>query len=145
MLADLGALLAAARSVQQQAYAPFSGYTVGAAVLDEHGGLHLGCNVENASYPEGICAEANAIGSMVAAGGRRIVAIAVTGSASADANPSFAEHGGACTPCGGCRQRILEFADDDTQILMLDAVGEPLSCRMADLLPQSFQLNSSND
>lgn len=133
----------AARSVQRHAHAPYSGYSVGAAVLDEQGRLHLGCNVENASYPEGICGEANAIGSMVAAGGQRIVAIAVTGSASATAQRQFAENGETCAPCGGCRQRILEFADDDTQILLLDAAGKPVSHRMTDLLPQAFRLDTN--
>lgn len=135
----------AARSVQRHAHTPYSGYTVGAAVLDEQGVTHLGCNVENASYPEGICAEANAIGSMVTAGGRRIVAIAVTGSAGANANRRFAGSSDPCTPCGGCRQRILEFADDDTEILTLDAAGNPVRHRISDLLPLAFRLDADDN
>ena len=93
----------AAGSVRERAHAPYSRFRVGAAVIDETGALHTGCNVENAAYPEGICAEAAAIAAMVAGGGRRIRAIAVIGS-----GPAMT------TPCGGCRQRIREFADADT-------------------------------
>jgi len=125
-------LLERARTALEQAYAPYSGYHVGAAVLDEHGSLHAGCNVENAAYPEGICAEANALGSMVSAGGRRIAAIAVIG------GPAKAAKLAACTPCGGCRQRILEFADVDTRILLLDQAGRLQTFTMEALLPNSF-------
>ena len=75
MTGDEKRLVEAASDVRANAHAPYSGYRVGAAVLDENGKVHTGCNVENAAYPEGTCAEANAIGSMVAAGGKRIVAI----------------------------------------------------------------------
>lgn len=126
-------LLARARTARTEAYAPYSRFHVGAAVLDENGEVHQGCNVENASYPEGICAEANALGSMVVAGGRRIVAMAIVG------GPSAAENLSVCMPCGGCRQRMLEFADDQTRILLLDAVGLPKTFTMEALLPRSFR------
>ena len=127
----------AATEVSGRAHARFSGYHVGAAVLDEQGDMHVGCNVENASYPEGICAEANAIGSMVAAGGKRIAAIAVFGRKT-DAEGFGAV--GPCTPCGGCRQRILEFADDETRILLLDQDGALREYRIDELLPESFRV-----
>ena len=95
-------LLAAARAVRERAYAPYSRFAVGAAVLDEQGRIHAGCNVENAAYPQGWCAEASALAVMVAAGGRRVLAVAVCGVA---ADP--------VTPCGGCRQKLREFAADD--------------------------------
>jgi len=125
-------LLAEARAVRAQAYAPYSSFYVGASVLDERGDVHNGCNVENAAYPEGICAEANALGRMVTAGGRRVVVIAVVG------GPSEGEMLTACTPCGGCRQRILEFADNETRILLLDQAGRPQTFTMENLLPHSF-------
>lgn len=140
---DLEKLMQAAQDVRLNAHARFSNYLVGAAVLDERGAVHVGCNVENASYPEGICAEANAIGSMVAAGGKRIVAIAVVGGADAAAVHAIAEEVGACTPCGGCRQRILEFADDNTVILMCDEAGAEHHYTMQDLLPHAFRLDAS--
>lgn len=124
-------LIDAANAVRVNAHAPYSGYRVGAAVVDENGNVYAGCNVENASFPEGICAEANAIGSMVAAGGRHIVAIAVVGGA---------DDIEACTPCGGCRQRILEFADRDTAVILVDAEQRIESCGIRELLPAAFRL-----
>ena len=97
--------------------------------MDERGDIHVGCNVENVSYPEGICAESNAIGSMVAAGGTKIVRMAVVGGAT----PSEV-----CTPCGGCRQRILEFADAHTRIILRRGAGDLDVFSMADLLPAPF-------
>jgi cytidine deaminase len=127
----MNALIEAAKAARARAHAPYSHYYVGAAVLDEHGRVHSGCNVENAAYPEGICAETAAIAAMVAAGGTRIVAIAAVG-------------GGkqleACTPCGGCRQRIAEFADRSTRIILLDDKGQARSYTMEELLPASFHL-----
>lgn len=131
-------LLAAATEACGNAHAPYSGYTVGAAVLDEQGRVHVGCNVENASFPEGICAEANAIGTMVAGGGKRIVSIAVIGAATSSENNHFAGSG-TCAPCGGCRQRILEFADADTRVIMLNNAGEQHSLSIDALLPESFR------
>ncbi|MEX0707777.1 MAG: cytidine deaminase [Woeseia sp.] len=127
-------LVNAATAVRSNAYAPFSHYTVGAAVLDEHGELHVGCNVENSSFPCGSCAEAGAISAMVAAGGTRIVAIAAVGG-----RDTLEE----CTPCGNCRQRISEFADTNTRILLLDTDGKIQSSSIEELLPGSFRLSSS--
>jgi cytidine deaminase len=122
-------LIEAATRVRERAHAPYSGYRVGAAIVDEHSEVHTGCNVENAAYPEGICAEANAIGAMVSAGGRRIVAIAVVGGADA-LEP--------CTPCGGCRQRISEFSDNDTRVILRDPDGAARRLSVDELLPASF-------
>ncbi|MDZ7644697.1 MAG: cytidine deaminase [Woeseiaceae bacterium] len=123
-------LIDAARRAREQAHAPYSGFRVGAALLDESGRVHVGCNVENAAFPAGTCAETGAISAMVAAGGKRIVAIAAVGGRQALES---------CTPCGGCRQRILEFADEATRIVVLDDDAEPLSYSMAELLPASFR------
>ena len=135
---DKQALLEAARSAQEKAYAPYSGFHVGAAILDSNGNVHHGCNVENSAYPQGLCAEANAIGQMVTAGGGRIVAIAVVGVAVDDGK--FA-NAGECTPCGGCRQRILEFSDDATSIVLCNSEGETVSYSVDELLPHSFRSN----
>jgi cytidine deaminase len=131
MKADDEALIEAAKAVRTRAHAPYSHYFVGSAVLDENGRIHSGCNVENAAYPEGICAETSAIAAMVAAGGKRIVAIAAVGG-----------HGtvAACTPCGGCRQRIREFSDRNTRIVLLDEHGKPRRYTIEELLPASFHL-----
>lgn len=128
MTIDNDALLKRAMTVRERAYAGYSRYFVGAALLDEKGNVHVGCNVENTAFPQGSCAEANAIGAMVAAGGRRIAKIAVVGG-SGEMEP--------CTPCGGCRQRIKEFADQGTRIITLDADGLPVVHTMDDLLPAS--------
>jgi cytidine deaminase len=124
-------LFEAARRAREKAYAPFSMYRVGAALRDDRGDLYLGCNVENSSYPEGSCAEANAIGAMLVGGGQRIEAIAIVGGH---------DEPEACTPCGGCRQRIAEFADDDTQIWLIGRNGERTSYRIGELLPLGFRL-----
>jgi cytidine deaminase len=128
---DEQALIDAAKEVRLHAYAPYSGYRVGAALLDENGQVHSGCNVENAAFPESVCAEANAIGSMVTAGGKKIVAIAAVGGKDEIV---------ACTPCGGCRQKILEFADEDTRILLIGDSGDIEGYSIEDLLPASFRL-----
>lgn len=131
MKTDDDRLVEAATNVRRNAYTPYSQYPVGAALVDEVGRVHTGCNVENAAFPEGTCAEANAIAAMVAAGGRRIVAIAVVGGR---------EQLEPCTPCGGCRQKVAEFADPATRILLLDAGGAVRECGIGDLLPESFHL-----
>lgn len=124
-------LVDAAKAVRENAYAPYSRYYVGAALIDETGAIHTGCNVENAAFPQGACAEANAIGAMVAAGGKTIVAIAAVGGA---------DDLEACTPCGGCRQRIQEFAGDDTQVILIGDDGSIDSYAIDDLLPATFRL-----
>ena len=128
---DEQALIDAAVDVRANAHAPYSNYRVGAAVMDDQGNIHTGCNVENAAFPEGTCAEANAIGSMVAAGGKKIVAIAAVGGT---------DDIEACTPCGGCRQCILEFADEKTRVILIGE-GSSIDCYTIDeLLPASFRL-----
>ena len=131
MTVDEQQLIDAAKEVRPNAHAPYSGYRVGAALIDDTGALHTGCNVENAAFPEGTCAEANAIGSMVASGGRRIVAIAAVGGA---------DEIEACTPCGGCRQSILEFADENTRIILIGDGNRIDSYSIDELLPVAFRL-----
>ena len=131
MTVDEQQLIDAAKKVRPNAHAPYSGYKVGAALIDETGTLHTGCNVENAAFPEGTCAEANAIGSMVAAGGKRIVAIAAVGGA---------DDIEACTPCGGCRQNILEFADENTRVILIGDGNRIDSYSIDELLPAAFKL-----
>lgn len=121
------ALVQAARQAQQHAYAPYSRFQVGAAVLDEQGRIHAGCNVENAAYPEGSCAEAAALAAMVLAGGRRARAVAVVGSG-----------GHWITPCGGCRQKLREFCGPDTPIFTASPTAAGPTHTLADLLPHSF-------
>jgi len=124
-------LFQAARTVREQAYCPYSNFKVGAALLDDAGNVHVSCNVENAAYPLGSCAEAGAISAMVAAGGKRIVTIAIAGTG---------EKTRASPPCGGCRQRIREFADNDTRIIFNDSEDEWQSFSIDELLPHSFHL-----
>ena len=122
-------LIAAARTAHDKAYAPYSNFSVGVALLDETGTVHSGCNVENAAYPLGQCAEATAIGNMVMAGGTSIRHLVVL----AEANPP-------CTPCGGCRQKIREFTDaKGIPVTICDPDGNiVLELNSADLLPHSF-------
>ena len=124
------ALITAAIDAMTRAYAPYSKFAVGAAVRDEQGRIHCGVNVENAAYPNGICAETAAIAMMVNAGGQRIDRIAIAGGTDADDI--------LCTPCGGCRQRIREFATPDTVIIIASPDGEQRRFTLADLLPHSF-------
>lgn len=130
MLDDLFAMALAAR---EKAYAPYSRFKVGAAIRGAAGGVHAGCNVENAAYPQGACAEAGAIAAMVMAGETRIAEIAVLGWT--DANPTAP---GLTTPCGGCRQRIREFGTKDTRIHVFGPEGLRQSFTLDELLPASF-------
>lgn len=123
-------LFDAAKATRLLAHAPYSGFKVGAAIRSESGRIHAGCNVENAAYPQGQCAEATAIGLMVASGDRRITELVVVG--------GEAGSGLICTPCGGCRQRIREFAGPDTPIHIYDAGGYRQSFTLGELLPFSF-------
>jgi cytidine deaminase len=120
-------LLSAARAVRERAHAPYSRFKVGAALLDEQGRIHAGCNVENAAYPQGLCAEAGALAALVAAGGTRIDAVVVVG-----------EGGEPCTPCGGCRQKLREFARDDTPVVVADLQSVRARFTLGGLLPVSF-------
>ena len=121
------ALLQVARAARLNAHAPYSKFLVGAAVLDEHGRIHAGCNVENAAYPQGVCAEAVALSAMVLAGGRRATALLVAG-----------EGTSWVTPCGGCRQKLREFAAADTPVLVADGQGVTMAFTLEQLLPHSF-------
>lgn len=125
------ALLLAARQARQMAYAPYSGYQVGAAVLDEHGRIHAGCNVENAAYPEGLCAEAAALAAMVLAGGRRACAVLVVGQGGEN-NRHWT------TPCGGCRQKLREFGAADLPIYCANDQATGPGFTLGQLLPESF-------
>lgn len=120
-------LFQAAEAIRARAYAPYSKFSVGAAILADDGRIYAGCNIENAAYPVGNCAEASAIAAMIAGGGRRIARIYVTGPGAAPV-----------TPCGGCRQRIREFADLDVTVISHGVEGRPLVTTLGDLLPHSF-------
>jgi cytidine deaminase len=126
-MSDLDTLFQAARAIQDNAYAPYSRFKVGAAIASADGRIFAGCNVENAAYPVGSCAEAGAISAMVAGGGSRIAAIVVIGDG---------EH--LVTPCGGCRQRIREFSGPDTMIHVAGPAGIRRSFTLDELLPHSF-------
>jgi cytidine deaminase len=126
--AGLAELFAAAKAAQAKAYAPYSRFHVGAALRTPGGALYAGCNVENAAYPQGSCAEAGAIAAMALAGERRIAEILVIGG----------DGKALCTPCGGCRQRIREFGDSATAIHIAGPEGVRASFTLAELLPESF-------
>jgi cytidine deaminase len=122
------ALFEAAERVRARAHVPYSHFQVGAAILADDGQIYAGCNVENAAYPLGNCAEASAIAAMIAGGGRRITRIFITGPGAAPV-----------TPCGGCRQRIREFAEPETPVICLGVDGgTPLETTLGALLPHSF-------
>ena len=127
MAVDPGVLLQAARAAQANAYAPYSRYRVGAALATPDGRVFAGCNVENAAYPSGTCAEAGAIAAMVAAGGREIAELLVVGD-----GPEL------ITPCGNCRQRIREFATATTRVHAAGAESVLRSFTVDALLPESF-------
>lgn len=126
-MVSLDELFSAARAIQERAYAPYSNFKVGAAIATPNGRVFSGCNVENAAYPVGSCAEAGAISAMIAAGESRIAAIVVMG-----------EGENLVTPCGGCRQRIREFAQPDTPIHVAGPNGIRESFTLDALLPFSF-------
>lgn len=121
------ALFAAARSAMERAYAPYSEFSVGAAIRGADGGIYAGCNVENAAYPQGCCAEASAISAMVLAGERAIAEVCVIG-----AGPALV------TPCGGCRQRLREFAADHVPIRLCGPDGLRKTVTLGELLPLAF-------
>lgn len=122
-------LLEAATRVRENAYAPYSRFKVGAALRSTAGNLHVGCNVENVAYPEGTCAEAGAIAAMIAAGDQRIAEILV-----------IADSPSPVPPCGGCRQKIAEFAGQDVVVTLCTTDGLSRQMTVADLLPGVFTL-----
>ena len=120
-------LLEAATAVRERAYAPYSRFKVGAALRSTSGAIHVGCNVENVAYPEGTCAEAGAIAAMIAAGDARIAEVCV-----------IADSPEPVPPCGGCRQKIAEFAAPDVIVTLCTTDGKSRSLTVADLLPGLF-------
>ncbi len=124
-------LFNAARAVMANAHAPYSGFPVGAALRSASGAIYIGCNVENASYPEGWCAETSAIAAMVAAGETAIAEIAVV-----------EEQKPLITPCGGCRQRLAEFAGPDARIHLCNAAGIIETVTLGELLPRAFAMTA---
>jgi len=130
MSAGYEALFAAATAVRRHAYAPYSKFRVGAAIRADDGRIFAGCNVENAAYPQGQCAEACAIGGMIANGASRIAEVLVIGGEEGD--------GLLCSPCGGCRQRLREFAAADMPVHICGPEGLRRTVTLEDLLPLSF-------
>ena len=120
-------LLERARAVQARAYAPYSKFQVGCALRSASGAVFVGANVENASYPQGLCAERSAVAAMIAAGETRIAEVVVIGSGNAP-----------CAPCGGCRQLLSEFTPPATLIHMAGADGSIATSTMGELLPMAF-------
>jgi cytidine deaminase len=123
-------LFAAAQAAMRRAHAPYSSFPVGAAIRSASGNIYAGCNIENASFPEGWCAETSAIAHMVMAGERRIAEVAVV-----------AERMPRITPCGGCRQRLKEFGSADTLVHLCSDSGIMETVTLGDLLPLGFDLD----
>jgi cytidine deaminase len=120
-------LFEAARAAMRFAHAPYSKFPVGAAIRAEDGKIYAGANIENLSFPQGWCAEPTAISHMIMAGNKKIVEMAV-----------IAEKLPLCPPCGGCRQKIAEFATAKTPIYLCDETGVKKTMTMEELLPHSF-------
>ncbi len=131
---DITVLFSAAREMRERAYAPYSGFAVGAAIRTPTGLIFAGANVENASYPEGCCAETAAIAQMIAGGERAIEEVLVI----ADRTPPI-------TPCGGCRQRLAEFAKPETSVHAADLSGVQRTYTLGELLPAAFDLKDEAD
>lgn len=125
-------LIMTALEARKKAYAPYSGYSVGAAVLADDGRIYSGCNIENASYPATICAERTAISKAVSEGGRKILAIAIAGGLSGRDPVEYAY------PCGICRQVMKEFGKNDMVIYVVKAPNEYQEFRLEELLPHGF-------
>lgn len=132
-------LLEAATAARTKAYDRYSGYAVGAAVRTPSGAIHAGCNVENASYPEGWCAETSALAAMVAASStadeRRIVEVCVI---------ADRIEGRIVTPCGGCRQRLAEFGGPDTVVHAVAPDGDSATYLLKELLPAAFAMEKTD-
>ena len=121
-------LIEAAKIARGKAHAPYSKFYVGAAMRDERGHIYGGANMENAAYPQGWCAECSAIAHLIMAGGKQITEVVVLGTGNT-----------LCTPCGGCRQKIREFANSDVKIHCCTEQGALLKTfTLEDLLPASF-------
>lgn len=120
-------LVQEAARVRENAYVPYSNFKVGAALRAGSGAIYSGCNVENVAYPQGTCAEAGAIAAMVAGGDTEIKEVAV-----------IADSPEPVTPCGGCRQKLAEFASADVKITMATTGGKQVTLTMAEILPGAF-------
>lgn len=121
-------LFEAAKAAMAFSHSPYSKFPVGAAIRADDGKIYTGANIENLSFPQGWCAEPTAIGCMIMGGGKRIVEMAV-----------IAEKLPLCPPCGGCRQKIAEFADKSTPIYLCDEVGVKKTLTLEQMLPGSFE------
>ena len=124
---DFEKLFKAAKKVRLMAYVPYSNFKVGVALLTDNNSIIVGCNVENAAYPQSQCAEASAIGNLLSNGHSKIKEVVVIGSGEL-----------LCSPCGGCRQRLREFTNLDVQIHMCNIDGHLKTASLKDLLPDSF-------
>ncbi|WP_366524106.1 cytidine deaminase [uncultured Ruegeria sp.] len=124
----------AALSVRENAYAPYSNFKVGAALRSSSGQVYSGCNVENVAYPEGTCAEAGAIASMVAAGEQEFTEVYVVASSPQPV-----------PPCGGCRQKLAEFGKRDVKVTLATVDGAEFETTIGDLLPGAFDASHMED
>lgn len=124
---NLQQLLEFAEKSMKNAYAPYSKFKVGAAILSDNGKIYSGCNVENIAYPSGSCAEAGAISAMINGGGKKITALLV-----------IADSQKLITPCGNCLQKIQEFSDQNTQVILANSDGIQKTMPLSQLLPQGF-------
>jgi len=131
ILNNIKEVIEQAQRVQQHSHSPYSQFKVGAAILSQSGQIFSGCNVESAAYPLSQCAEASAIGNMVSHGDKQINAVVV-----ASPNDEF------CFPCGGCRQKIAEFAGDDTPVIMVTQSGATHETTVGALLPNAFRAHA---
>lgn len=122
-------LIRAAAEAAKRAYAPYSKFHVGVAIRSASGAVFSGCNIENASYPQGWCAEPSALSAMVMAGERSLAEVCV-----------WADSVRPCTPCGGCRQKLAEFGAADTVVIAAGPSGERARWTLGDLLPEAFSL-----
>ncbi|MEM8752196.1 MAG: cytidine deaminase [Pseudomonadota bacterium] len=123
------ALATAAEEAAARAYAPYSGYRVGAAVRAASGVVYAGCNIENAAYPQGWCAEPTALSAMIMAGETELAAVCV-----------WADSARPCTPCGGCRQKLAEFGSATTVVISAGPGGMRGRWTLGELLPEAFSL-----
>lgn len=119
-----------ARAVRENAHAPYSKFKVGAAIRTKTGRVFVGCNVENVAYPEGTCAEAGAIAAMCAAGEREVAEVAV-----------IADSPQPVSPCGGCRQKLAEFAQGGVKVILATTDGKVMETTVGQLLPGAFDLD----
>jgi cytidine deaminase len=126
-MSELQNMIALAAEARSRAHAPYSGFKVGACLKGGSGRLFAGCNVENVAYPQGQCAEAGALGALVAAGETEIAEVVVV-----------AEGEALCTPCGGCRQRLAEFAGPGTPVHVCGPTERRASFTLGELLPHGF-------